>query len=421
MATRTNFEAPADLARIGGIATGIGLVGIIAWVIGAVVSGNAKQTFFQSYLVAYVFWVGISLGCLGFLMIQYLGGAGWGLVIRRPLESASHTLWLMAALFVPILFGLHNIYEWSHGTAGIEDEKVKKLLEHKSAWLNPGAFTVRAVIYFAIWIGLMFLLRKWSQRQDQTPEPNEALTWVQKAQNLSGPGFVIFGLAVTFAGVDWVMSLDAEWFSTIFGLLTLAGQGMLSIAFMIAICFLLSRHEPMAHLLKPKHFHTLGMLQLATVMVWAYFSFSQLLIIWAGNLPEEIPWYLRRFQPGTPWRWIGFALILLQFALPFMLLLSRDLKKRARQLIFVAGLLIFMRLVDLIWIIGPELSRVAHPGVGQTDSPPASPATYAVYVAAAIGLGGVWLGWFFWQLRQRPLLPPNDPQLAEALAGGGGH
>ena len=339
----------------------------------------------------------------------------------RELESAAHTLWLMAALFVPILLGLHSIYSWSHDISKIENDKVRKLFEHKSVWLNPTAFTIRTAIYFAIWIGLMFFLRKWSHRQDSTPDPNDAHTWLQKAQNLSGPGFVIYGLAVTFAGIDWVMSLDAEWFSTIFGLLTIAGQGMLSIAFLIAICFLLSKYEPMAHVLKPKHFHDLGKLQLATVMVWAYFSFSQLLIIWAGNLPEEIPWYLRRFQPNTPWRYIGIALILLQFALPFLLLLSRDLKKRARQLIFVASLLICMRLVDLIWIIAPELSRVAHPGGGQTDSPPVNLAMYAVYVVAAIGLGGVWLGWFFWQLRQRPLLPVNDPQLAEAVAAGGYH
>jgi len=419
---KTNYEAPADLGRIGGVATGIGLLGIIGWIIGAIVSGNAKQTFLHTYLVAYVFWIGVSLGCLGLLMIQYLTGASWGLVIRRPLESASHTLWLMAALFVPILLGLGSLYEWSHGAAGIQDEKLKKMVEHKSIWLNPGSFTLRAIIYFVIWIGLTFFLLKWSRRQDDTPEPNEAQTWVQKAQNLSGPGFLIYGMAVTFAGIDWIMSLDAEWFSTIFGLLTIAGQGVLSIAFLIAICVILSKYEPMAHLIKPKHFHDLGKLQLATVMVWAYFSFSQLLIIWSGNLPEEIPWYLRRFDPHTPWRYIGIGLILLHFALPFMLLLSRDLKKRSRQLVAVAGLLICMRLVDLIWVIVPEFERMANHAAGGGDAVHhTNPALYAVYVAAAIGLGGVWLGWFFWRLRQRPLLPLNDPQLHEALAAGGHH
>jgi hypothetical protein len=416
----TNYAAPADLGKIGGVAIGIGLLGIIGWVIGAVVSGKALQTFLHTYLVAYVFWIGISLGCLGFLMIQYLTGASWGLVIRRQLESASHTLWLMGVLFVPIGFGLHSIYEWSHGTANLEEGTLKKLIEHKSVWLNPSSFNMRTVIYFAIWISLMFFLRKWSLHQDDTPNPNEALTWVQKAQNLSGPGFLIYGMAVSFAGIDWIMSLDAEWFSTIFGLLTIAGQGVLSIAFLIAVCIILSKREPMSHILQTKHFHDLGKLQLATVMVWAYFSFSQLLIVWSGNLPEEIPWYLRRFE-GT-WRYVGIGLILLHFAMPFLLLLQRNVTKHSKRLIWVAGLLIVMRLVDLIWTIVPELERAAagHGGHGAA-APHVNPATYAVYVAAAIGLGGIWLGWFFWQLRQRPLLPPNDPQLAEALAAGGHH
>ncbi len=407
----TNYAAPAELGKTQGVAIGIGLLGIIAWIIGAVTSGDAKTTFFQTYLVAYVFWIGISLGCLGLLMVQYLGGAGWGLIIRRQLESASSTLWLMAVLFVPIVLGIHSIYHWSHDLSTIKEENIRKLLEHKSVWLNPGGFTLRAYIYFAIWLALAFFLLKWSRSQDKTPDPNEAQSWVQKAQNLSGPGFVIYGLAVTLAGVDWVMSLDAEWFSTIFGLLTIAGQGVLSIAFLIAVCVVLRKYEPMSHVLQPKHFHDLGKLQLALVMVWAYFSFSQLLIIWSGNLPEEIPWYLRRFE--GQWRWIGIGLIALHFVMPFLLLLSRDLKKNSRRLVMVAWLLIVMRFVDLLWVILPEFARGEHTHITATS--------YIVYIAATIGLGGLWLGWFFWQLRQRPLIPQNDPQLAEALAAGGHH
>lgn len=407
----TNYAAPAELGKTQGVAIGIGLLGIIAWIIGAVVSGDAKTTFFQTYLVAYVFWVGISLGCLGLLMVQYLGGGGWGLVIRRQLESASSTLWLMAVLFVPIVLGIHSIYHWSHDLSTIEDENVLRLLKHKAVWLNPSGFTLRAAIYFAIWIALAFFLLKWSRSQDKTPDPNEAQTWVQKAQNLSGPGFLIYGMAVTFAGIDWVMSLDAEWFSTIFGLLTIAGQGVLSIAFLISVSVVLRKYEPMSHVLQPKHFHDLGKLQLALVMVWAYFSFSQLLIIWSGNLPEEIPWYLRRFE--GQWRWIGIGLIALHFVMPFLLLLSRDLKKNSRRLVLVAWLLIVMRFVDLLWVILPEFARGQHVHI--------SASSYIVYAAATIGLGGVWLGWFFWQLRQRPLIPQNDPQLAEALAAGGHH
>ncbi len=412
----TNYAAPAELGKTQGVAIGIGLLGIIGWVIGAATSHDAKTTFFQTYLVAYVFWIGISLGCLGLLMVQYLGGGGWGLIIRRQLESASSTLWMMAVLFIPIVLGLHSIYHWSHPISPDAEPPVKKLLEHKAIWLNPNGFTIRAIIYFVIWIGLMFLLRKWSAAQDTTPDPNEAQTWVQKAQNWSGPGFLIYAMAVTFAAIDWIMSLDAEWFSTIFGMLTIAGQGVLSIAFLISVSVILSKYEPMAHILKPKHFHDLGKLQLALVMVWAYFSFSQLLIIWSGNLPEEIPWFIRRFE-GT-WRPMGICLLVLHFIMPFLLLLSRDLKKSGKRLIWVASLLIIMRLVDVIWVIVPQFDEMASHGGSVHHT---GPAQLVVYVAATLGLGGLWLGWFFWQLRQRPLIPFNDPQLAEAASAGGGH
>jgi hypothetical protein len=400
----TNYAAPSDLGRFQGIALGIGLIGVIAWIVGVVVSADKEATLYHTYLVAYIFWIGISLGCLGLLMIQYLGGAGWGLVIRRILESASHTLVLMTGLFIPIAIGIHHIYEWAN-LSHIQDERLRKLLEHKSAYLNPSFFTFRAVIYFAILLGLMFILRARSHKQDETGDPE----LIQSAQNWSGPGFVIYGLVCTFAAIDWVMSLDPEWFSTIFGLIMIAGQGVSAMAFIITICVILSQHEPMAHVYQPKHFHDFGKLQLTLVMVWAYFSFSQLLIIWSGNLPEEIPWFLERFR-GV-WRYLGLALILLHFLLPFLLLLSRDLKRNGRKLVMVAVFILLMRVVDLLWIIVPEFER------GQAGHL----SSYLIYIAALIGLGGLWLGWFFWQLRQRSLVPFRDPQLAEALAAGGGH
>ncbi len=399
----TNYAAPADLGRFQGLALGIGLIGVIAWIIGAVVSGNAKVTFFQSYLVAYVFWVGIALGCLGLLMIQYLGGATWGLVIRRQLEAASHTLWMMFVLFIPIAtIGLHYLYEWSHfrNDPNIA-QNVKDLLEHKSAYLNQGFFLIRGVIYFTIWIGIAMLLRRWSRQQDERADTNA----VQRSQNLSGPGFLIYGIAVTFAAIDWIMSLDAEWFSTIFGLLTIVGQGVSAIAFLVAVGVILASRNPMSEVYKPKHFHDLGKLLLAVVMVWAYFSFSQLLIIWSGNLPEEIPWYLERFRGH--WRYIGVGLILLHFLLPFLLLLSRGLKLKPRRLVMVAWLLIIMRFVDLLWLIVPELNHGHSLHLSG----------YINYVIAAVAIGGLWLGWFFWQLRQRALIPYNDPLLGQALRG----
>jgi len=407
--TNNNFTPPADLGRLQNISVGIGLVGILAWIIGAVLSGNTKDTFFHSYLVAFIFWTSVALGCLGLLMIQYLGGASWGLLIRRQLEAGAHTLWLMLILFLPIaIVGLHSLYPWSHPLDRFPEAE-RKLIEHRSPWLNQRAFLIRGVIYFIVWIGLASYLRKWSKRQDE----NRDMGALQRAQNLSGPGFVLYGIAVTFAAVDWVMSLDIEWFSTIFGLLTLIGQGVLALAFLITIGVYLSGREPMDRVYQTKHFHDLGKLLLAAVMVWAYFSFSQLLIIWSGNLPEEIPWYLERFK--GQWRWLGVALILLNFALPFLLLLSRDLKHNRRRLMAVAWLLIAMRFVDLLWLIAPEFEG-GHAGEARHYG--LSVASYINYAAAVIGVGGFWLGWFFYQLRQRALVPHNDPQLREVLARG---
>src|SRR5215475_1961678 len=402
------YAPPADLGRVQKIATGVGLAGVLLWVIGAVVSGNdAKDTFFRSYLVAFVFWTGMGLGCLGFLMIQYLGGAGWGLLMRRQLEAGSHTLWLMFLLFLPIaICGLHSLYVWMPNPSRILSAAQRELLNHKSSWLNPTGFLIRGVIYFAIWIGLATCMRTWSRQQDQ----NRDMGATQRSQNLSGPGFVIYALAITFAAVDWVMSLDIEWYSTIFGLVMLIGQGVSALALLITIAVYMSRREPMSGIYQPKHFHDLGKLLLTVVMIWAYFSFSQLLIVWSGNLPEEIPWYLERFR--GQWRWIGVALILLNFALPFALLLSRDLKHNRRRLMAVAWLLIAMRFVDLVWLIAPEFEReqTAHYGLTVTS--------YITYAAAMIGVGGLWLGWYFYQLRQRALVPYNDPQLDEVLARG---
>jgi len=308
------------------------------------------------------------------------------------------------------IVGLQSLYGWADPSK-ITNEAEIRLIEHRKEWFNQTSFLIRGVIYFAVWIGLAAYLRKWSKQQDE----NRDMGAVQKAQNLSAPGFVLYALAVTFAGVDWVMSLDIEWYSTIFGLLMLIGQGVVALAFLITIGVYLSGREPMSSVYQPKHFHDLGKLLLAAVMVWAYFSFSQLLIIWSGNLPEEIPWYLERFTRGTQWRWIGVALILLNFALPFMLLLSRDLKHNRRRLMAVAWLLIAMRFVDLLWLIGPEFEG-AHGGEARRYG--LSVASYINYAAAVIGVGGLWLGWFFHQLRQRALVPYNDPQLREVLARG---
>ena len=285
--TNNNYTPPADLGRVQNIAIGVGLIGVIVWIIVAVTFGDGKDTFFHSYLVAFVFWTSAALGCLGFLMIQYLVGASWGLLIRRQLEAGAHTLWLMFILFLPIAtIGLKSLYPWMRPDE-LEGEALR-LVNHKALWLNQPLFLIRGVIYFAIWIILAACLRKWSRQQDE----NRDMGAMQRSQTLSGPGFLIYAMALTFAAIDWVMSLDAEWYSTIFGLVMLIGTGILALALLITIGVYLSGHDPMARVYQPKHFHDLGKLLLTAVMVWAYFSFSQLLIIWSGNLPEETPWYL---------------------------------------------------------------------------------------------------------------------------------
>jgi hypothetical protein len=402
---RANYAPPAELGGIQTKALIVGFIGLLVFAVGGYVVGS-MQLVLQSYLVAYIFWLGISLSCLGLLMIQYLGGAGWGLLIRRILESGAYTLLLMAIGFIVVVVGMlkFGLYEWVH-----PPDKIAALVAKKTWWLTPTKFIVRGVIYFAIWIGFMWYLRANSHKQDETGDPK----LIERSQYWSGLGFFLFALALTFAAIDWVMSLDAEWFSTIFGMLMLAGWGVTTIAVIIWVCVTLAKRDGYDQVYKPKLFHDLGKLQLALVMIWSYFSFSQLLIIWAGNLPEEIPWYLERFD-GI-WRYIGIGLILLHFVMPFLLLLSRDLKRHANRLKWVALLLILMRFTDLLWVMVPEFQN-RH---GKTHNH--SITGLWVYVAALLGIGGFWLWWFLGHLRKRSLLPVNDPQLAEALAAGGHH
>ncbi|HVG39823.1 MAG TPA: hypothetical protein VM870_11070, partial [Pyrinomonadaceae bacterium] len=232
-----------------------------------------------------------------------------------------------------------------------------------------------------------------------------------KLQNLSGPGIVLFGLTVSFAAIDWVMSLEPEWFSTIYGLLIMVGWGLTALAFAIVTTVILSKDERLEHVYQARHFHDHGKLLLAFVMLWAYFSFSQFLIIWSGNLPEEIPWYLRR--TSGVWGYVALAVVALHFVLPFFLLLSRDFKRRRRSLALVAGLVLVMRLVDLFWIIAPSFH---YEGFHNYPS-----SANLLFFAAAIGMGGLWVFFFVWQLKKRPLIPLNDPQLQQTIDHGRKH
>lgn len=350
--------------------------------------------FFRSYLWAYLFFLGVTLGCIAYNMLQYLTGGAWGIVIRRICEAAARTFPLLAVLFIPIAIGIPHLYVWSHPDVVAADH----VLKHKSVYLNIPFFLIRAAIYFAGWMFLAWALNRWSRQQDEGSVPA-----YNRLRRISAPGLIYYVFSVTFMGIDWVMSISPHWFSTMFGLLFVAGQGLSAMAFLIVMLVLLARFHPFAGIITPRHLHDLGKLLLTFVMVWAYFSFSQWLIIWAGNLPEEIPWYLERLRGG--WQFVGLALILLHFALPFFLLLSRDLKRDFRLLTWVALFVLLMRFVDLFWMVAPSF-RKGRFAVTWMD------------FLTPIGLGCIWLAYFAWQLPRRPLLPLRDPELEEALEHG---
>lgn len=388
---RELYIAPAAASRVERRALIVGVIGLILVAVGAIFR---PAQFLQSYLFAYQFALGLALGSMAILMLQYLTSGDWGVVIRRTLEAAMRTLPWLAIGFLPIIAGVRELYVWARPA-----EAAAEGLEFRAGYLNIPFFIVRAIIYFAVWLAIAWRLDRWSREQDR----GAALGWLKRLRRLSGPGLVIYGVTVTFAAFDWLMSLNPEWFSTIFGFLIIAGQALSATSLMILVAALLSRREPMAGVFQPRHFHDFGKVMLTFVILWAYMSFSQLLIIWAGDLPQEIPFYLPRMQ--SSWRWIGVALIALHFGLPFALLLSRNLKRRARSLAALAGLVLVMRVIDLFWLVAPEFRRQGL-SVDWFD-----PVT-------VIGVCGVWLALFIRELKSRPMLPLRDPHLIDALSAG---
>jgi len=368
------------------------IVGIVFTL--AFLAGGAfvdPRRLFQSYLIGWTFWTGIGVGSIALLMLQHLTGGGWGLVIRRVLEAATRTLPVMAILFLPVILGAHSIYEWTDH----EEATKHPVIQAKTPYLNLPFFSIRAVVYFGVWLTLMFFLNRWSLAQDRTADNR----YTKNMRLLSGPGMVALIFTVTFASIDWYMSLEPEWFSTIYGFIFVAAWSLSALAFVIAVMAWLSAEEPMRRIVAPLHFHDLGKLLLALVMLWAYFAFSQYLIIWSGNLPEEITYYLSRIHGG--WGALIITIGILHFAAPFLFLLSRGLKRNPRRLVRVALLIIVMRMVDLIWVLAPAFHHRRW---------------ILVDAAALIGFGGLWLVLFTWQLGKRPLIPINDPQFESTMA-----
>lgn len=365
--------------------------------IGVLAAGLAwPRTVMLAYLVGYLFWVGIAVGCVSLIMLHHLTGGNWGLVIRRPLESGAATLPLMALLFLPLWLSRGAIYPWVHPVG-----EMAEIVRPKAAYLNTAFWTIRALIYFAAWIGLGMLLARLSRAQDTATNSRPS----DLAESISGPGLAVIFFTGTFAAIDWIMSLEPAWYSTIYSAMVIVGWGLSTFAAMIVVARILSRRQPIDALTTAGRLNDLGNLMLAFVMLWAYLSFSQYLIIWAGNLNEEIPWYIRRVRGG--WGWVAGILIALHFFLPFFVLLSRDVKRRATSLAVVAGFILVMRLADLSWMVIPAWGDLEHRGVAGLS--------LALVPVAAAGIGGLWLWLFLHNLKNRPLIPLRDPHILEAL------
>ena len=370
----------------------VGLAALLVCGLGAV--ANPDQ-FFRSYLLAFVFWTGLATGAMAMLMLQYLTGGAWGIAIRRELEAAMRTLPLTALAFLPLLAGLPRLYEWTHADAVATDE----LLRKKVLYLNTPFFVFRAALAFALWLGIAYFLDKWSRAQDAHADP--AID--RRLQLLSGGGLVAYALTTTFTSIDWVMSLEPHWYSTMYGVLFIVGQPLGALALATATVLRLSARVPVAALVGGRTRNDLGKMLFAFVMLWAYVSFSQYLITWSGNLPEEISWYLARLRGG--WGAVVAAVLLFHFALPFVLLLSRQANRNPRILFGAAALLVGMRFVDVAWLVLPAFSKGAF-------------RLHWMDLAAPLGLGGVWIALYARNLTGRPLLPLNDPGYEEALAHG---
>lgn len=388
---------PEAVRRFMRPALAVGAVALIACVAGA--SADPDQ-FFRSYLLAFLFWNGIAVGSLAILMLQYLTGGAWGIAIRRALEAATRTLPLTALAFLPVAFGMHRLYEWTHADVVAHDE----LLQKKVLYLNEPFFLIRAVVAFGSWMLVAYFLNRWSREQDERGDgdgDHEAID--RKLQLLSGGGLVVYALTTTFTSIDWVMSLEPHWYSTMYGVIFMISQALGALALATAAVVRLSSWEPMEGFLGGRIRQDLGKMMFAFVMLWAYVNFSQYLIVWSGNLPEEITWYLARFRGG--WGAVGVIVLLFHFVVPFLLLLSRRANRNPRILARAAILLVVMRFVDIAWLVLPAFTKAAF-------------RIHWMDLAAAIGLGGLWLALFARNLTTRPLVPIHDPGFEEALAHG---
>ena len=371
---------------------GLVIAGLFALLVPLVLGGT--RPFFQSFLFGWVFWVMIALGCFGLTLLHHILRGSWGLPVLRLFEAGNRTLPLMFLLFLPILlFGMHDLYEWTHADVVARDP----ILMQKAKYLNLPFFTIRFVVFFAIWIGLSTLLNRSTLKQDQTGDVRLA----DQRSNLAAPGFVLFFITMTFAFTDWVMSLQPHWFSTIYGVWFVVGSGLSTMALVTWFVMRFADRPPYAGVVTPVLMKDLGNLMFAFTMLWAYITLSQFLIIWHADLPEEVTYYVRRYEGG--WRAVGALIVLFQFFVPFLLLLSGRTKRTPGYLVLVAGLIFGVRIMDILWNVVPAFGRGGMNGV-------------FFDLLAAAGIGALWVSAFAYNLSRRPLLPSYDPRLESAAS-----
>jgi len=381
---------------------------------------EGRNHLLRAYLMGYMLCFGFAGGGLALLMLQYVTGGKWGLLIRRPLEAMSRTLPLVAALFIPIAIFWKHLYKWAEFptqadvAAGLAAHKLSLedalALNAKRPMLSPEHVGIITVVVFAVLLLFMYLLNRWSLERDNDPEANTQASyekWRRRFENLSGPGILIYVLLLTAGAISWVMSLDVSWSSSVWGFQFLVGQGYAVLALSILTVIKLSDHQPMKTFLRKTEQHDLGKLAFAFVMLNIYLAFAAFLIIWSGNLPDEIPWYLSRIHGG--WWTVCTADVVFHWALPFCLLLSRDIKRNKAKMVWLAGFMLLARAVDMFWLIEPNFSDAAgnlhilhNHGI-------------LAYISVPLSVVALWAAYYLTQLKARPLMPTNDPHVEEIL------
>ncbi len=407
MRVNNTFKAPEALDRVQALALGVGGIGLLIWAVGCYMD---PEPALRGWLLGFIVWAGVGIGGLGILHLQYLTGGAWGVVIRRVAEACSRTIPLLAILFAPIGMGMFYLYDWTHLQAAGTDP----LLVWRGAYMEPFWWSARTVLYFFLFSVMGYLLNSWSAKQDQSADYEESAKHLGSATAFSGPSIIFYVVLITLATVDWMMTLEPHWFSTMWGFLFTVGWALSCFCFAVAILAFLHDKPPMDRVLGKRHFHDIGKLMLALVMVWAYFNFSQYLIIWSGNLTEETPFYVARSK--VTWGAIGLLLIIFHFAFPFLILLMQDFKRKAKWLAALAIFILIMRVVDMYYIIGPS------PMIGEKQGALEVAFRLSPWdIVAPIAIGGIWLWWFIREYKQRAIVPYKDPFFDNAIKHGKSH